>query len=126
MQNSEAVDKLGLNLPTFERIKRSGVNFPNAFTAAPTCTASRISILTGKPIYQLEQRLISRYIILKIINIYRYLKDNGYYVGFSGKGWAPGKTEPGGRSQNPAGARYKNFDTFMAERPKTTILFLVR
>lgn len=120
-QNSEAVDKLGLNLPTFERIKRSGVNFPNAFTAAPTCTASRGSILTGKPIYQLEQGAnLAGTLSSKLLTYTDILKDNGYYVGFSGKGWAPGKTEPGGRSQNPAGARYKNFDTFMAERPKDT------
>lgn len=120
-QNSRAIDCLGLKLPTFERIKRDGINFTNAFAAAPTCTASRGAILTGRPIYQLEQgaNLASTFPVK--FDVYtELLAKQGYHVGFSGKGWAPGQIAPGGRTQNPAGKKFADFDAFLAERNSDT------
>jgi uncharacterized sulfatase len=45
------------------------------------------------------------------------LSDAGYFVGSAGKGWAPGDFRPGGRTQNPAGKQYKDFDAFLAKLP---------
>lgn len=120
-QNSQAIDCLGLKLPTFERIKRDGIHFANAFAAAPTCTASRGAILTGKPIYQLEQGADLAGTLPAKFDVYPdILTKRGYHVGFSGKGWAPGQVEPGGRTQNPAGKKYSDFNTFLSERPAET------
>ena len=41
--------------PTFDRIAREGVVFRNAFVAAPSCTPSRASLLTGRPPHQLAE-----------------------------------------------------------------------
>jgi arylsulfatase A-like enzyme len=48
------------------------------------------------------------------------LEQAGYSVGYTGKGWGPGRFEPGGRTRNPAGPLFKSFDDFMAARPKGT------
>ncbi|MFG0251680.1 MAG: sulfatase, partial [Phycisphaerales bacterium JB038] len=42
------------------------------------------------------------------------LAEAGYITGRSGKGWGPGRMETKGRE--PAGDRYKNFETFLAAR----------
>src|SRR5580693_886612 len=44
-----------LKTPNFDRVAREGVLFQRAYTAAPTCTASRGSILTGQWFARLEQ-----------------------------------------------------------------------
>jgi len=36
------------------------------------------------------------------------------------KGWGPGRNEPGGRTQNPAGPQYKDFAAFLEARPEGT------
>lgn len=41
--------------PNFDRVAREGVLFRQAYCAAPTCTASRASLLTGQPFYRLEE-----------------------------------------------------------------------
>src|SRR5688572_26830365 len=41
--------------PTFDRLAREGMLFTHAFSAAPSCTASRGSILTGQAPHRLEQ-----------------------------------------------------------------------
>src|SRR3954470_981460 len=40
--------------PTFDRLAKEGLLFTQAFSAAPTCTASRGSILTGQAPHRLE------------------------------------------------------------------------
>jgi hypothetical protein len=44
-----------IKTPAFDRIAREGVFFTNAHTIAASCTPSRASLLTGRPIWQLEQ-----------------------------------------------------------------------
>jgi N-sulfoglucosamine sulfohydrolase len=46
------------------------------------------------------------------------LEDAGYVVGYTGKGWGPGRFEPGGRARNPAGPQFKSFDEFMQRRAR--------
>ncbi|MFT5141818.1 MAG: hypothetical protein ACI84D_000428 [Thalassolituus oleivorans] len=45
------------------------------------------------------------------------LEEAGYSAGFARKGWGPGRFAPGGRTRNPAGEEYDDFDIFLAERP---------
>jgi uncharacterized sulfatase len=93
--------------PAFDRIAREGVLFPNAYTAAPTCTASRGSILTGQWFARLEQGGDLWGTLPAKFDVYPdLLERNGYHVGFTGKGWGPGDFKPGGRTRNPAGPEY--------------------
>ena len=45
------------------------------------------------------------------------LEAAGYHIGFTRKGWSPGSLEAGGRSRNPAGPRYDDFQTFYEANP---------
>ena len=45
------------------------------------------------------------------------LAEAGYHVGSSRKGWGPGQLAPAGRTIDPAGAKYEDFDAFLAARP---------
>ena len=41
--------------PGFDRVAREGLRFIHAFCDAPTCGPSRSAILTGQPIWRLEE-----------------------------------------------------------------------
>lgn len=107
-----------LATPTFDRIAREGVLFRHAFTASPSCTPSRAAILTGQAVHRLEEggnlhgSLPARFAVYPEI-----LEEAGYYVGYTRKGWGPGRFEPGGRTRNPAGPQYKTFEEFFKQRP---------
>jgi uncharacterized sulfatase len=113
-----AGDKV-VKTPTFDRVAREGVLFNNAFVTAPSCTPSRGSILTGQWHWRLEEggnlwgTLPAKFAVYPDL-----LEQAGYYVGFTRKGWGPGRHEPGGRTRNPAGPQYKNFEQFLKARPE--------
>ena len=93
--------------PAFDRMAREGLLFVNAFCDAPTCGPSRSAILTGQPIWRLEEAgNIHSTLPAKFTTYTELLAEAGYHVGFTGKGWSPGRLEPGGRSQNPAGIEF--------------------
>ena len=93
--------------PAFDRMAREGLRFVNAFCDAPTCGPSRSAILTGQPIWRLEEAgNIHSTLPAKFTTYTELLAEAGYHVGFTGKGWSPGRLEPGGRSQNPAGIEF--------------------
>ena len=93
--------------PAFDRIAREGIHFYNAFCDAPTCGPSRSAILTGQPIWRLEEAgNIHSTLPARFKTYTELLKDAGYAIGFTGKGWSPGRLEPGGRKTNPAGAEF--------------------
>ncbi len=100
----------------FDRVADEGILFENAFVASPSCTPSRASILTGQWFWQLGKGA-NLYGPLPVEHpVYTdLLEENGYYVGFTRKGWAPG--ELGQRARNPAGDRYESFSDFMNKRP---------
>lgn len=106
-----------VSTPAFDRVAREGARFDRAFTAAPTCTASRAALLTGQMPHRLAEGgnlhgfLPSRFAVYPDL-----LEGAGYHVGFTGKGWGPGRFEPGGRSRNPAGPRFDTFEAFLAGR----------
>ncbi|MDW8310311.1 MAG: sulfatase [Verrucomicrobiales bacterium] len=104
--------------PTFDRLAREGVLFTHAFSAAPSCTPSRAAILAGRYPHQLETGanlygpLPAKYPVYPDL-----LEAAGYVVGYSGKGWSPGDFEAGGRTRNPSGPRFQNFQEFLKTVP---------
>src|SRR5262249_35053688 len=46
------------------------------------------------------------------------LERAGYHVGYQGKGWGPGSLQGSGRTRNPAGTTYKNFEQFLKSVPE--------
>ena len=104
--------------PTFDRIAREGVVFHHAYVSSPSCTPSRAAILTGQYHWRLQESanlwsmLHTRYPVHPNV-----LEDAGYFVGYARKGWGPGLVEVGGRSRNPAGEEYDDFEAFLAARP---------
>ncbi len=127
-----------VNTPSFDRVARDGVLFSNAFTVNPKCAPSRASILTGMHTWQLEEAC-NHYGIFpaKFAVFPDLLETAGYFVGFTGKGWAPGDWQQGGFNRNPAGPEFNrrkltppdqtlisdkdyaaNFADFLDQRPK--------
>ena len=115
---SIAGDKV-VKTPIFDRVAREGVLFKNAFVTAPSCTPSRGSIVTGQWHWRLEEggnlwsTLPAKFAVYPDL-----LEKAGYHVGVTRKGWGPGQPQPGGRTRNPAGPSYKDFNSFLAARPK--------
>lgn len=105
--------------PVFDRLAAKGVLFTNAFASAPSCSPSRAAILTGQWHWRLEEGgnlagvLPSKFPVFPDL-----LEKAGYHVGFTRKGWAPGNETGGGRTRNPAGPRFEDFNSFMSARPK--------
>jgi uncharacterized sulfatase len=105
--------------PNFDRIAREGVLFTHSFCAASSCTPSRGAILTGQDIWRLEEGGLLLGTLPAKFQVYTdLLEGEGYHVGFTRKGWSPGRVKPSGRKQNPAGQRYESFEQFMEARPQ--------
>ena len=95
--------------PAFDRVAREGLRFVHAFCDAPTCGPSRSAILTGQPIWRLEEAgNIHSTLPTKFATYTELLQKAGYAIGYTGKGWSPGRLEPGGRSLNPAGTPFQS------------------
>ncbi len=93
--------------PNFDRIAAEGLYFTNAYASAPTCTASRSSILAGQPIWRLGSaaNLHGGY-STKMISYQQLLGQAGYALGYTGKGWEPGYVPPD--TPPPTGRAYND------------------
>ncbi|TNF33060.1 MAG: hypothetical protein EP312_10295 [Gammaproteobacteria bacterium] len=77
--------------PAFDRIASEGVYFNRAFASAPTCTASRSAILSGRHFWQTGSgALLWGEYPHELPNFIHQLAEYGYFTGYTGKGWGPG------------------------------------
>jgi N-sulfoglucosamine sulfohydrolase len=105
--------------PTFDRLAREGVLFDHAYVASPSCTPSRAALLTGQWHWRLEESANLWSTLRRDYAVYPELLERaGYHVGLQGKGWGPGRLEPGGRTKNPAGREYESLEAFLDARPQ--------
>lgn len=125
-----------IRTPNMDRLAREGVRFENAFTACPSCTPSRSAILTGQPIYRLEQSgLLMGKLLPKFPMWTVRLQEAGYEMGSTGKTWAPGFLPVEEFPVHPFGKAYTqkkqqnargispidyagNFEQFLSQRAK--------
>ncbi|SMD45447.1 Arylsulfatase A and related enzymes [Aquiflexum balticum DSM 16537] len=99
--------------PTFDRLAAEGALFINAYTASPSCSPSRASILNGRYPHQNEQggNLWSEW-PAQFPTYVSLLEEAGYFTGSTRKGWGPGDFQVSGLEHNPAGKVYNDFETF--------------
>ena len=77
-----------IKTPAFDRVAREGVYFSNEHCIASSCTPSRGAILTGRPIWQLEEGALLWSSLPAKFSVYPDLLENaGYHVGHCWKGW---------------------------------------
>ncbi len=107
----------GLKTPNFDRLASEGVMFKNTFVSAPSCSPSRAALLTGQYHWRLEEGGDLWGTLPAKFDVYPDLLENaGYCVGLKGKGWGPGRHEPGGRKRNAAGPTVESFKDFLGTR----------
>ncbi|MBL9211722.1 MAG: sulfatase [Opitutaceae bacterium] len=103
--------------PVFDRIAREGVLFPHAFCPVPSCSPTRASVLTGRAAHQLGEAASLWSLFPRRLQVFtEMLRQAGYEVGFSGKGWSPGRYLEAGWTENPVGKSYPDFATFLVQR----------
>ncbi len=77
--------------PSFDRVARDGLLFTNAFTPNAKCAPSRACILTGRNSWQLKEAGNHWCFFPPEFKTYaESLGEHGYFVGETGKDWAPG------------------------------------
>ena len=80
-----------IETPAFDRIAHQGLLFNNAYTPNAKCGPSRSIVLTGRNTWQLEEAANHlAYFPTKFKTYPEGLSENGYHVGYTGKGWGPG------------------------------------
>lgn len=123
--------------PGFDRVAREGLLFMRAYTPNAKCSPSRACIITGRNTWQLEAACNHIPIFPhKFASYCEILAKNGYFVGETGKTWAPGIAETVyGKPRQLAGKPYEkrrakppakaisnndyaaNFTDFMEDKP---------
>lgn len=99
-----------IETPGFDRVAREGLLFTNAYTPNAKCAPSRSTLLTGRNSWQLEAAANHwPYFPPKFAVYTEVLARNGYHVGHTGKGWAPGVAETeDGEPRHLAGTPYED------------------
>jgi iduronate 2-sulfatase len=101
--------------PHFDRIAREGVLFEQAFVSTPSCTPSRLSILTGQHHWRLKEGDSLGGSLREEFDVYtELLQKSGYRIGRFGKGVWPSKHAF--RNRDSFGERFKSFDEFLEKR----------
>ena len=101
--------------PHFDRVAQEGVLFENAFVSTPSCTPSRLSILTGQYHWRLREGDSLGGSLREEYDVYTdLLQQAGYRIGRFGKGVWPSKHTFRGRDS--CGKRYRSFEDFLKDR----------
>jgi uncharacterized sulfatase len=127
----------GINTPGFDKVANKGVLFHNAISGSPGCSPSRASVLTGRYHWMIEHAGTHASTFNKKYSTFPdLLEKSGYWVGYTGKGWGPGKYKDGGFNRNPAGPMFsskkkkpnikgisstdytENFNVFLSKKPE--------
>ncbi|SMO52673.1 sulfatase family protein [Fodinibius sediminis] len=126
-----------IQTPAFDRVAEQGLLFTRAYVPNPKCAPSRSIILTGRNSWQLEEAANHWPSFPQKFKVYtEALAEAGYFVGSTGKGWAPGiAVNKDGAPRHLAGTPFnrhqmepatsgmsstdyaENFRTFLKERP---------
>ncbi|MBD3266949.1 sulfatase-like hydrolase/transferase [bacterium] len=102
--------------PAFDRVARNGILFTNAYTPNAKCSPSRSCILTGRNSWQLEQAANHvPFFPAKFKTYCEVLTENGYHVGYTAKGWAPG--EPGEKNGKKRELTGKDYSQILTDPP---------
>lgn len=95
-----------VNTPSIDRLAREGAIFHNAYNCNPKCAPARACLVTGKYSWQLKQACNHFPHFPPEFEFYPHLlMDQGYHVGYTGKGWGPGSYDT---EHNPAGPAYND------------------
>ncbi len=111
-----AYGRTWVNTPGFDRVAREGILFQNAYTPNAKCAPSRSCMLTGRNPWQLDAAMNHSIYFPNYFKTYpEVLADNGYFVGYTGKGYAPGRVlnEDGSKRE----LLIKNFSTLKTTPP---------
>jgi len=101
--------------PHFDRIAQEGILFENAFVSTPSCTPSRLSILTGQHHWRLREGDSLGGSLREEFHVYtEMLQEAGYRIGRFGKGVWPSKHSF--RNRDSFGERFRSFDEFIEKR----------
>lgn len=102
--------------PAFDRVAREGILFTHAYTPNAKCAPSRSCILTGRNSWQLKEAANhSPHFPAEFKTYAEALGENGYWVGSTAKGWAPG--DPGSVNGKQRQLTGPKFDKFKTEPP---------
>lgn len=130
--HASAYGEKWIKTPGFDRIANEGVLFTNAFVTSPGCAPSRASLLTGKFPWEIEHAGNHHSLFPNKYRSFPFmLQENGYHVGYTGKGASPTWWIMSGWQDNPAGPEYnassgenfRNFKDFMGEKPTNKPFF---
>ncbi len=101
--------------PHFDRIAQEGILFENAFVSTPSCTPSRLSVLTGQHHWRLREGDSLGGSLREAFPVYtELLQKAGYRIGRYGKGVWPSKHSF--RKRDSFGKRFRSFDAFVETR----------
>ncbi|KAA5545300.1 sulfatase [Roseiconus nitratireducens] len=115
-----AYDCPWVSTPAFDRVAREGLLFRNAFTPNAKCAPSRAIILTGRYSWQLEQAGNHMcYFPAKFGGYVERLAADGYFAGYTGKGWGPGVANDA--NGNPRAITGKAYSKKKAKPPTNRI-----
>ena len=100
--------------PEFDRVANEGILFKNAFCPAPSCTPSRLSILTGQYPHRIEEGGNHMISFPKKFAVFpELLETAGYAVSRYNKGANFGSRDGTGWKHDPAGRDYGGLSLFL-------------
>ena len=93
-----------VNTPAIDTLAESGAVFNNAYNCNPKCAPARACLVTGRFSWQLKEAGNHWPHFPAEFAFYpQLLMEQGYHVGYTGKGWGPGTYDT---EHNPAGPEY--------------------